>query len=118
MTLTAIDSTFQTTDEDRPAPEASGIAAMDPGLWDGALCAQTDPEAFFPEKGESPREAKRLCNSDCPIKEQCLETAIARNERHGIWGGLSPRERDKIVRDRDEIAREREELLNQERDAA
>jgi hypothetical protein len=28
-----------------------------------ALCAQTDPEAFFPEKGGSTREAKRVCLS-------------------------------------------------------
>lgn len=112
MTLTAIDSSPQTTTDDEPdAGKAPDIAAMDPGFWDGALCAQTDPEAFFPEKGESPREAKKLCNSNCPIKEQCLEAAIALKERHGIWGGLSTRERDKIVRDR-------EELTNQEQDAA
>ncbi|MCW2751389.1 MAG: WhiB family transcriptional regulator, partial [Aeromicrobium sp.] len=31
-------------------------------MWqERALCAQTDPEAFFPEKGGSTREAKRVC---------------------------------------------------------
>src|SRR5690625_7954080 len=28
-----------------------------------ALCAQTDPEAFFPEQGGSTREAKKICLS-------------------------------------------------------
>ena len=37
-----------------------------------ALCAQTDPEAFFPEKGGSTREAKRVCLS-CDVRSQCLE---------------------------------------------
>ena len=31
------------------------------GWQERALCAQTDPEAFFPEKGGSTREAKRVC---------------------------------------------------------
>ena len=38
-----------------------------------ALCAQTDPEAFFPEKGGSTREAKRVCLS-CEVRAECLET--------------------------------------------
>lgn len=62
-----------------------------------ALCAQTDPEAFFPEKGGSTREAKRVCAS-CEVREQCLEYALANDERFGIWGGLSERERRKLKR--------------------
>ena len=62
-----------------------------------ALCAQTDPEAFFPEKGGSTREAKRIC-SDCPVRLECLEFALANDERFGIWGGMSERERRKLKR--------------------
>ena len=47
-----------------------------------ALCAQTDPEAFFPEKGGSTREAKRVCLS-CDVRSQCLEYALAHDERFG-----------------------------------
>lgn len=57
-----------------------------------ALCAQTDPEAFFPEKGGSTREAKKVCLS-CDVRADCLEYALAHDERFGIWGGLSERER-------------------------
>ena len=60
-----------------------------------ALCAQTDPEAFFPEKGGSTREAKRVCMS-CEVRVQCLEYALENDERFGIWGGLSERERRRV----------------------
>jgi WhiB family transcriptional regulator, redox-sensing transcriptional regulator len=60
-----------------------------------ALCAQTDPEAFFPEKGGSTREAKKVCVG-CDVRSECLEYALAHDERFGIWGGLSERERRKL----------------------
>lgn len=67
------------------------------GWQERALCAQTDPEAFFPEKGGSTREAKRVCAS-CDVRGECLEYALAKDERFGIWGGLSERERRKLKR--------------------
>ena len=72
---------------------------MDPELaWqERALCAQTDPEAFFPEKGGSTREAKRICVG-CEVKAECLAYALAHDERFGIWGGLSERERRRLKR--------------------
>ncbi|KKF00837.1 Transcriptional regulator WhiB2 [Mycolicibacterium obuense] len=72
--------------------------ATDEDQWqERALCAQTDPEAFFPEKGGSTREAKRICLG-CEVKNACLEYALANDERFGIWGGLSERERRRIKR--------------------
>ncbi len=61
------------------------------------VCAQTDPEAFFPDKGGSTREAKKVCSS-CPVRAECLEHALTRGERFGIWGGLSERERRRAER--------------------
>ncbi|WP_225753660.1 WhiB family transcriptional regulator [Actinotalea sp. Marseille-Q4924] len=75
-----------------------GTASDDEGAmgWqERALCAQTDPEAFFPEKGGSTREAKRVCTG-CEVRAECLEYALANDERFGIWGGLSERERRKL----------------------
>jgi WhiB family redox-sensing transcriptional regulator len=60
-----------------------------------ALCPQTDPEAFFPEKGGSTREAKRICAA-CEVRVECLEYALANDERFGIWGGYSERERRRL----------------------
>ncbi|WP_449372127.1 WhiB family transcriptional regulator [Arthrobacter psychrolactophilus] len=65
------------------------------GWQTDALCAQTDPEAFFPEKGGSTRDAKKVCAA-CNVKAQCLEYALANDERFGIWGGLSERERRRL----------------------
>lgn len=75
-----------------------------PEWQERALCAQTDPEAFFPEKGGSTREAKRICTR-CEVKAQCLEFALAHDERFGIWGGLSERERRRAKREAREAAR-------------
>jgi WhiB family redox-sensing transcriptional regulator len=80
--------------------DALGIGVDDAGeqSWqDRALCAQTDPEAFFPEKGGSTREAKRVCRS-CDVRAECLEYALGHDERFGIWGGLSERERRRLKR--------------------
>jgi WhiB family redox-sensing transcriptional regulator len=74
-----------------------GDAGEEPGWQEQALCAQTDPEAFFPEKGGSTREAKRIC-SGCEVRAECLEYALANDERFGIWGGLSERERRRLRR--------------------
>ena len=68
------------------------------GWQEEALCAQTDPEAFFPEKGGSTREAKRICVG-CEVKAECLEYALMHDERFGIWGGLSERERRRLKRE-------------------
>jgi WhiB family transcriptional regulator, redox-sensing transcriptional regulator len=60
-----------------------------------ALCGETDPEAFFPEKGGSTRDAKRVCTG-CEVRAECLEFALTNDERFGIWGGLSERERRRL----------------------
>ena len=71
-----------------------------PETWmDDALCAQTDPEAFFPAKGGSTRSAKAICAA-CPVIDECLAYALEHDERYGIWGGTSERERRAIKRER------------------
>ncbi len=78
------------------APPAWPAAADGDETWRlDALCAETDPEAFFPEKGGSTRDAKRVCTG-CPVRAQCLEFALENDERFGIWGGLSERERRRV----------------------
>ena len=86
--------------EEGRTPCANCICSRETGEEDGGwqergLCAQTDPEAFFPEKGGSTREAKKVCLT-CDVRQDCLEYALANDERFGIWGGLSERERRKL----------------------
>ncbi len=86
------------TDDAAVSPLSLLLGAVGDGelSWqDQALCAQTDPEAFFPEKGGSTREAKRVCGS-CEVRSECLEYALANDERFGIWGGMSERERRRL----------------------
>jgi WhiB family redox-sensing transcriptional regulator len=71
------------------------------GSWrDYALCAQTDPDAFFPEQGGSSKCAKSIC-MQCPVRRECLEYALDTAERFGVWGGYSERERRVIARSRE-----------------
>ena len=66
----------------------------DPRAWqDDALCAQTDPDIFLPEKGGSTKNAKRVCAA-CPVRQECLNFALTQEfNPDGIWGGTSVRER-------------------------
>ena len=88
-------------DGDFTYPDLRDAVSLDgPLAWqEFALCAQTDPEAFFPEKGGSTREAKMVCAA-CEVRDECREYALANDERHGIWGGLSERERKRYRRER------------------
>lgn len=73
----------------------------DAGDWrDSALCAQVDPEAWFPAKGQPNKDAKRICRS-CEVRVECLEYALSQEEDEpGVWGGLSERERRRLRRER------------------
>ncbi len=69
------------------------------GWQDFAYCRGLDPDLFFPERGASTREAREVCKG-CVVREDCLEYALAKHEDHGIWGGLSERERRRIRKQR------------------
>jgi WhiB family redox-sensing transcriptional regulator len=84
--------------------QLDGFPEPPPWMAD-AVCASTDPDAFFPEKGGSTREAKQIC-AGCPVQVECLDYALANEERFGIWGGVSERDRRRIggrpLRDNDQ----------------
>lgn len=62
-----------------------------------ALCARTDPELFHLKYGESSAPAKAVCAA-CPVRAECLDHALTRSEPHGVWGGLTVRERRTLER--------------------
>ena len=76
---------------------AHRLAGQLGGWRDLALCAEVDPELFFPDKGESSRSAKRVC-AECEVRAECLQYALDHGERFGVWGGLSERERREVAR--------------------
>ncbi len=70
-----------------------------PGVdWQNfANCQSTDPEAFFPEKGQPGEDARRICRN-CIVRADCLEYALAADEQFGVWGGMTERERRRLKR--------------------
>jgi WhiB family redox-sensing transcriptional regulator len=72
--------------------------------FDGADC-EALPEMFFPQGQNMDmlmseiRIAKAIC-VQCPIKQECLEYALVADEPYGIWGGLTPTERNILKRRR------------------
>lgn len=81
----------------RPAP------TLDTSWHDHAACKSEDPTLFFipdePEEGFDrayrERAARRVCAS-CPVSTECLRHALTRPEEFGIWGGLTPHERERL----------------------
>jgi len=69
-----------------------------PAFLEQGLCAQTDPEAFFPEQGASASPAKAVCRR-CDFRAECLDWALDHHEK-GVWGGTTDHERRQLKRDR------------------
>lgn len=82
-----------------PRSRDTMAAQLTPEL-SGGLCAQIEPELFFPEPGDhhSVRIARGICQR-CPIAATCLaaaleyEGAAGHSSRFGVWGGKTPNER-------------------------
>lgn len=67
--------------------------------WDRAACLGVDPDLFFPDRGQDTAQAKRVCLG-CSIVADCGEYALRVGESHGVWGGMSERQRRRIRSDR------------------
>jgi WhiB family redox-sensing transcriptional regulator len=78
-------------------------ATTDTTDWRSAgACLRADPDLFFPVSGSGPAEeqitkATAIC-ARCPVREPCLEFALATGQQHGIWGGTRPEERLRLRR--------------------
>ncbi len=85
---------FQQADSGVTKWASESVLPAEPWVQE-AVCAQTDPDVFFPEKGGSTKAAKAVCAS-CDVVEQCLRYSLDHDERFGIWGGRSERERRRL----------------------
>lgn len=68
-------------------------------VWQNqAACAGMNPDLFFPDAGGAgAKAAKAICHV-CPVEAECLQYALDNDERHGIFGGTTPRERQRLRR--------------------
>jgi len=82
--------TFFDCFDDDPGP--FGLLAR-PAWHRLAACRGSDPDIFYSERGERVAEAKRIC-AICQVADVCLESGIC--EHHGVWGGTSPRQRERM----------------------
>jgi WhiB family transcriptional regulator, redox-sensing transcriptional regulator len=83
----------------RPSPPVTDHD-LAPAWQEHAECAHYAGQVdFFPARGESVRDAKAVCTV-CPVKNECLEFAMRFKVAHGVWGGLSERERRTLRRER------------------
>ena len=92
-------ATAGATPQNRPQPE------HDERHWQAAAACRGNAAALFDfahdERGPSGRArvsaAKQVCVA-CTVRAQCLQFALAHAEPHGIWGGLTPQEREQLAR--------------------
>jgi WhiB family transcriptional regulator, redox-sensing transcriptional regulator len=90
-----------------PAEVAVGLpglphgVTLDPEVLRGAACGEEDLELFYPEPGDTAAEqaAKQVCAA-CPVRQPCLEMALATGDQHAILGGTTPTERGRLRRQR------------------
>lgn len=88
------------------APRRPKYDTAPAGLMRSGCRRLVQKKAFFPEKGASSKEARAVCDA-CPIQATCLEYALDHDERFGIWGGTSERERRALRRARRRASRAR-----------
>lgn len=74
------------------------VAADDDEWGERAVCRTADPEELFVE-GAAQNKAKAVC-SGCPVRTECLAHALDQRIEHGVWGGMTDRERRALLRRR------------------
>lgn len=83
--------------------------ALDIGSWvDQAKCKGLDTKRWYPPRDKKLYQidatySKSVCKGKdgkppCPVRHKCLLYALLSDEEHGIWGGMSHRERAALVR--------------------
>jgi WhiB family redox-sensing transcriptional regulator len=73
-------------------------------FFEDAACRGVDTDVFFPTSEANAEAAKEIC-ATCPVREQCLEYALDTRPPDGVWGGLTPIERHRLIRRRQKAAR-------------
>jgi WhiB family redox-sensing transcriptional regulator len=82
-----------------PAFDEPGDLFESRAFMDLGSCRGLDPDLFFPDRGSTVVPAKAVC-TDCIVRDECLDYALDNNERFGVWGGTSERERRRLRRTR------------------
>jgi WhiB family redox-sensing transcriptional regulator len=95
----------------RRRPSYAPDTLAPPARWGKQAACRTAPDSiFYPEDFSgseavlAAEEAKRWCLM-CPVAGPCLDDALQRHERFGVWGGLTAPERRALLREQREEAK-------------
>jgi WhiB family redox-sensing transcriptional regulator len=70
---------------------------LDTSWMEDAYCRDAEPESFYSENEQFQRKLVEQYCKKCPVMNQCLEYALAREDRFGVWGGTTGRQRREIL---------------------
>jgi len=73
--------------------------ANESGWRERGACFGSYSGVFFPERGESTKAARVICD-ECVVVQECSDFAVGENQRFGVWGSTTERERVKIRKDK------------------
>lgn len=76
--------------------QASGPIDVSGDWEDRAQCRGADADIFFAPGGTQEYRAKAVCRT-CPVRWECLAYALKNRVEHGVWGGLTDRERRRLM---------------------
>ena len=86
------------TMDDTATFEALTAPILEERPWSAfAACQAATDVSFFPQTKSQERAAATICGF-CPVREECLDHALATNERLGMWGGVSEKQRRALAR--------------------
>lgn len=77
--------------------EALGELTLPPAWHADAACKEHPEITWFPVRGEKVTAAREVCDG-CLVRQECLDDALDHGEKHGMWGGLSERQRKAMRR--------------------
>ena len=77
------------------APEMQSLLDLfeRPAWHRQAACRGADPDLFFPERTDGPPIAALAYCKECPVREECLTSALEGASTTGVWGGTTGRVR-------------------------
>jgi WhiB family transcriptional regulator, redox-sensing transcriptional regulator len=94
VTSLVVDDPVELADD---LPRLPRGVVLDLNVLQGAACRPEDLDLFYPEPDD--QAAKALC-ATCPVRQPCLDMALATGDQHAILGGTTPAERGPLRRQR------------------
>ena len=96
--LNESDSDTMKTMDDAPGLDLLAVPLLEEKPWAAfAACTGGEGMTFFPQSKAEEQAALAVC-ATCPVREDCLDHALATNERFGVWGGTTEKQRRALSR--------------------